>query len=57
MIPSLRSSVTWLVVLLVLLMELVEVWSVCCSCPARRCSIPQWPCCGRNAKWYSFIYA
>ncbi|XP_039226989.1 uncharacterized protein LOC120320680 [Drosophila yakuba] len=54
MIPSLCSSVSWLVVLLIL-MELVEVWSTCCTCPSARCNIPQWPCCNKNTKWFNFM--
>ncbi|XP_036676747.1 uncharacterized protein [Drosophila suzukii] len=55
MIPPLGSALIWLVVLL-LLMELAEVWSSCCACPAARCKIPQWPCCNKKSKWYHEIF-
>ncbi|XP_044251110.1 uncharacterized protein [Drosophila takahashii] len=55
MILSLRPAFLWLVMLL-LLMELVEVWSSCCACPATRCKIPQWPCCNKKSKWYHSVF-
>ncbi|XP_041675033.1 uncharacterized protein LOC121530266 [Drosophila eugracilis] len=56
MIPSLSGFTIWAVLLMLLLMELVEVWSHCCHCPSTRCNIPQWPCCDKNSKWYHSFF-
>ncbi|XP_044316175.1 uncharacterized protein LOC123037794 [Drosophila rhopaloa] len=55
MIPSLSPVSSWLVMLLIL-MQLIEVWPNCCSCPSVRCKIPQWPCCDKKSKWWNSFF-
>ncbi|XP_070133336.1 uncharacterized protein [Drosophila bipectinata] len=46
----------FLVLLLLLINSFfISVRSRCCSCPAPRCSIPQWPCCNKKSKWWHNI--